>query len=134
MIIEWDDDLETGIETVDEDHMVIRSLINDLAHYADTERGSNMVHSTLSILEQRTIDHFEQEEGLMAESGYGGLDEHRLEHQRFLTALSGLITRADEDGPETVIDDLLRFLVAWWERHVDAQDRAFVSAMKRDKS
>ena len=78
----------------------------------------------LIMLEGYTVDHFQHEEALMAEYGYPDLDEHREKHRELIESLEEIKGQADSE-PETLAQELFKFLRVWLLEHIVAVDKKY---------
>jgi hemerythrin len=121
----WDEYYVTGMLEVDEQHLGLVALINRLGeHFASgRSRAQSDVERTFTELDAYARRHFEDEERHMTEHGLDPsyVQSHRLEHARFIEAVSQL----RQDAPSTRADvALLDFLVSWLGWHILGMDQA----------
>ena len=115
-------DLLTGEETVDYQHRILISCINDLIRANKlSENVDLVVEITLDELVKYTVHHFADEERIMKERGYTDLPQHHKQHQDFTDKV--LAYKARHGNGEKVIDDFLKFLVAWLVTHIKHEDQ-----------
>ncbi len=116
------DDLLTGEETVDYQHKILISCINNLIR--TNQLGDNLdlvVEITLDELVKYTIHHFSDEETIMKERGYKNIVQHQKQHKDFASTV--LNYKARHSKGEAVIDDCLKFLKAWLITHIKHEDQ-----------
>ena len=94
MLFSWNDNLETGIATIDRDHKAIIHLINETAAVAASGRHPFAATERLQKLVGLFQRHFLKEQGVMAVAGYLGYAEHRNEHDEFLAAFQTMIEQS----------------------------------------
>jgi hemerythrin len=123
-LIEWTDDLRVGIGTIDEQHLKLVTLINEL-HVAMLERREKAVMSRVfGELVEYTKTHFATEEALFQEHGYPAEDSHRNEHRHLAQRVIDL--KEDFDAGNTAVTlEVMRFLREWLTRHILESDREF---------
>lgn len=86
-----------GISSIDDDHLSLVESINRSLHNED---GKNIIEfkkvfeSFISELRQ----HFENEEALMLEAGYPGLDDHAKHHKACLNELHMSLETCNKRG------------------------------------
>ena len=91
MIIEFDDTLITGNETIDTQHKELISRIKQFVDTCEKEENSKIkAIKMLDYLTEYTNFHFSEEEKLQEEIGYPGLKEHKEKHEEFKKNLKEL--------------------------------------------
>lgn len=123
----WQDDLNTGIEVIDNQHRRIVDMLNQL-HAAQMGRSSSAVGDVIDELVDYTLSHFAFEEELMEEAGYPFTDAHKRVHDIFTRRVNEyrLRFRAGED----VADELKSLLSRWLFNHIRNDDKAYVDKVK----
>jgi len=123
----WQDSFNTGVEEIDEQHRILVNTINE----AGVTLSEN---SNIDVLEQITNDllsyalyHFETEEELMQEYGYGeesteDADAHLAQHRNF-SATVVEVKDGLRGGKPISKDDLLSFLQNWLANHILNTDK-----------
>lgn len=126
---EWSTDLETGHETIDDQHRHLFEIANRLqeAALAD-ESDAETVADTIYELTDYVIQHFNDEEGLMAEKGYPGLSAHIALHEH-LTAETMMLTARYFNGEELAATKIAPFLADWLTNHIRAEDMRLIAFM-----
>ncbi len=120
-LIRWQDSLMIGVASVDSDHQVLVSLLNQLAETREEGQARDVVGSVLNVMIEYAVDHFDHEEGAMASCGHPGLAEHQQQHRRMIARLQNF-RQQYEDGRHTAVDELLQFLKNWLVEHIIAED------------
>ena len=129
--VSWKDEYGVGVESVDEQHQKLFSLLNSLAAHLRGGAPKMDVERAVAELEQYSQFHFADEERMLGLLGTAPSPDHHREHTYFVTevAKAGL----DLDERKTVDPmDLVVFLRDWLVHHILAVDRgAFREAAKR---
>ncbi len=86
----WDDRYKLGIDTIDEQHKQLFSLVDRLYTLSDNSTKEKL-KSILSELSVYMSNHFKDEEGYMISIGYPELEEHKLLHQYLIDKLALVI-------------------------------------------
>lgn len=122
----WQDDLNTGIQVIDDQHRRIVDMINQL-HDA-RELGRDAVGNVLSELVDYTLSHFAFEEALLEEAGYEFSRPHKRVHEIFIGRVSdySLRFKAGED----IAQELIGLLSRWLFNHIRSDDAGYVKAVK----
>ena len=80
----WRDEFCTGHADIDGQHQQLFCLLDELYDAVCAGDGANVVEAVVTELVTYTRTHFYQEESLMREFNYPGIDEHLREHQWLL--------------------------------------------------
>ena len=92
--MEWTEKLATGISTIDSQHKELFKRINNLVLAIKQGRCKSEIDGVIKFLDDYARVHFAEEERHMRETNYGGLDEQRQEHRKYLEALKELKEQA----------------------------------------
>jgi hemerythrin-like metal-binding protein len=117
--------LGVGIQEIDAQHKEIFAELERLAILVAAEAKRNSwheIHSSLTVLLDRSVMHFGVEESLMHIHGFTDTDAHISQHQEYLSSFRVLLRLALENKFDA---DTVRTLVAWWEEHVRNADRKY---------
>jgi hemerythrin-like metal-binding protein len=108
-------------EDIDQEHQKLIDILNETMLPSERNRRVEGTHFVLHIriLLDHLIEHFANEEGIMAETCYPGLAEHRAHHATIKdgigTMLAEALLRSDipvesvHDLFDRLVDELLRF-------------------------
>ncbi len=86
--MEWVNKLATGITTIDSQHKELFKRINNLAIAIKEHRCNAEIEGTIQFLDDYARIHFSEEEKHMRDSNYGGLEEQRKDHKKYLAMLA----------------------------------------------
>ena len=114
-----------GIKEIDDQHMQLAELINQLSAALKDSCDSHTILAALGELTEFAAFHFATEERLMEQHQIEHLVPHREEHRRLLHDIGNL--NVDEDVAS--ISLILRYLQEWLLRHVDGMDRQLGEAL-----
>jgi len=126
-LIEWTEDLNTGIQVIDNQHQRIVEYINtldDVSRIPDRE----VVGKVVGDLIDYTYSHFAFEEALMEEAGYEYLSIHQNTHNSFCERIDQFRKRFD-DG-EDIAESLAELLRAWLINHIMSDDESYAALVK----
>ncbi len=123
--IDWLESHYCHIDIIDEQHIHILKLINqldDTLSSRDREKVGHVLNQIVSTI----ISHFEFEEELMAASGYGHLKAHKRLHDRFAEKLLSFAQRYDNG--ECIVEEFHPFLQEWFRHHIEEDKDYCLSA------
>ena len=117
------------IDTIDQQHHRLVDLINTLYGAMRKRAGKTVLGSILGELTTYTVQHFEEEERLMADAGYTDLDQHKRLHEKLVGQVLDFKSQF-ESGSATVSMDLMTFLSDWLVNHIKGEDCRYVPELK----
>ncbi len=124
VLIAWSDSLSVGISEIDDQHMVLVDLLNELNSAISGHRGSAECRSILDRLAEYARVHFAVEESLMRILEYPDFENHKHEHEALLVQVVNLIQKLDS-GKAKISFELLHFLKAWLTKHIQGSDKKY---------
>jgi hemerythrin len=127
MTISWTDDLNTGIEVIDKQHMRIVDYINDL-ELAHQKQDHEAVGRVLDDLVDYTLSHFAFEESLQEEAGYEYCKPHKKVHELFVRRVNEYVERFRLGDDVTA--EIHKLLKSWLINHIKRDDADYVAAVK----
>lgn len=123
--LSWREDWCLGINEIDEQHLHLAELLNQIADALEAEDFSCGV-GTISMrlvlqLQEETKQHFRSEEAFMRECDYPNYVSHHREHAMLQAELKALLREISERRQEFNIDTLVS-LKHWLINHVIDSD------------
>ncbi|MES9956806.1 MAG: bacteriohemerythrin [Sedimenticola sp.] len=124
-IFPWDDNFNTGLPKIDEQHRQLVHLLNKLASQFAFHSGHIELKGIFDELLDYTVYHFATEEQIWKEYLPGDVKEtqHHNTHQEFIKTLHELIAEQKDKSVHEVAEDTLDFLVRWLASHILESDR-----------
>lgn len=122
-IINWSNQLATGLDDVDSQHKQLVNLINKLGQMHAGGATEKELSDVFTELRDYTVYHFQHETDLM--QSWPINEANKAAH---LKAHRGFIERLEKAGeliathPDAVVDNLLAFLVKWLVHHITGVD------------
>jgi len=133
MSLEWQEDLATGIETIDAQHKGIFARFEALNTACDGGCAKEELINLMGFLEDYAREHFRDEEKALLEAAYPDLSVQQENHQIFLREIAALKRKIDESEPGMAeIMETKRLLIRWLIQHIRQMDMAFVDFLKGD--
>lgn len=127
MKVTWNQDFETGIRVIDDQHKRILDYINDLDHVCFTHDRQKIKVILDSIIDY-TQSHFAFEESLQEEAGYRFSVPHKKVHELFIRKIENY--REEFLNGKAIEDDLYQVLTHWLINHIKHDDADYVKAVK----
>ena len=123
-IIDWSDQLATGLDDVDAQHQKLIGIVNELANLQACGTATDELFAVYDELKSYTLYHFGHEEELMNVWPVEPHNKatHLKAHQGFIERI-GKIDELIVSHPSYVVDHLLAFLVKWLIHHISDVDK-----------
>lgn len=125
----WSDDLSVGINSIDEQHKVLVSLINELHAAMKARRSHSELLDVIDNLKNYTVTHFGYEEDLFAKHGYADTPAHIEQHRKFVQEVVDF-EGGVRSGKLTVTMDVMKFLKDWLTHHIKGTDKQYSSFLR----
>jgi hemerythrin-like metal-binding protein len=122
-VFEWDNSIELGIQTIDEQHKALFGWLNALNDAIRNGNGSEAVGEVIWKLITYVTEHFSAEERLMHSCSYPGLAAHRKEHDRFVLRLREIQVNFFDSHEMSI--NVLDLLVEWLVCHIKGTDQGY---------
>ncbi|MDR4507038.1 MAG: hemerythrin family protein [Candidatus Brocadiaceae bacterium] len=131
MNLEWSDDLLTGNELIDTQHKELFRKAHSFIGVINSQIGEKKVSEMLEYLRRYVVQHFHDEEYLMAEHDYDGLEIHRKEHFQFTKDIRYLRKMLEEAGSTVEIASQIQIQMSrWLKHHIHGEDKKLAIFMK----
>ena len=123
-IFEWKSEYDTGIAEIDNQHMVLVSLINELHILVNERFDRALAEQIFEKLKNYAIFHFATEEGLMDQYHYeaSDLDVHLAQHRQFESEFESVQADFENISLEEC-NVVLSYLTNWLTNHICKVDR-----------
>jgi hemerythrin len=132
MAIEWQDELATGIEQIDEQHKGIFARFAAFTTACNDGSARADVLNFMEFLEGYTRDHFRDEEKALHDAHYPDLSIQQESHKIFLRELAELKGKVDGHGVDMAeILEMKRLLIRWLIQHINHLDMAYVDFLRK---
>ena len=122
--IEWDDAYSVGIDSIDQQHKRLISLINQLQTAVDYSTGEEFEREALDELVDYTKTHFSYEEELMQKYAYPEFEPHKAQHQKMIQQVEEVLAEYEQDH-DRAMRRALDFLKQWLINHINGTDKEY---------
>ena len=124
-IFPWDDNFNTGLPKVDEQHRKLVHLLNLLASYVAFGSDIPRLNAIFDELSAYAVYHFETEEAIWHRHLADDPDEleHKQVHARFIDTVQRLRAEQGSKSIAQTTEEALSFLVRWLVSHILQTDR-----------
>lgn len=124
----WTEQLNIGIEVIDQQHRRIVEYINQLDDARSNGHPREEIASVINQLVDYTLSHFAFEESMQEEAKYPFIKAHKKVHDLFVQRVSEYQTRFNNG--EDVSKALSSLLVTWLFNHIKRDDADYVETVK----
>lgn len=124
-MFDWNEKFSVKVEVIDEQHRKLFEIgesINELLKDYDNTDTYDEIMTLISELLSYTKYHFEEEEKLLIAYGYPDIEEHIVEHEKFIDYLENLDQDEIDDNQEETLTELLKFIASWIFKHINNTD------------
>jgi len=133
--IQWRENLNLGIELIDDQHKELFSRTNELLNACNTGKGKEEVGRLIKYLEDYVVTHFNDEEGLQLKLNYPKYKEHKILHDNFIQEVRVLKEKFNSDGSTlTLTIEINKKVIDWLINHIGKMDREFGNFIKVQKA
>jgi hemerythrin-like metal-binding protein/PAS domain S-box-containing protein len=124
-IFPWNNNFETGISIVDEQHKKLVQLLNELAAHVADRANPLELEEVFNRLAEYADYHFKTEENIWHEHFKGDiwLTEHEHTHHAFIEKVIALKSEEKNRPLDKIIQDILSFLSQWLAYHILDNDK-----------
>ncbi len=124
-IFPWDDNFNTGLPQIDEQHRQLVHLLNLLASHVAYSADARVLGQIFDQLTEHATQHFAVEEALWHELLAGDIaeQEHRATHQTMAQQVADFRGLLGGRPLQEVAEEILRFLANWLASHILDSDR-----------
>ncbi len=124
-IFPWNENFNTGIPKIDEQHKVLVRLLNQLANHIAFKSDLPALTLIFDELANYAVYHFQTEEDIWHE--YLPEDpmesSHKAVHDSFISSVVGLREKENSCSESEMIEEVLGFLTRWLASHILENDR-----------
>ncbi|TDT72326.1 methyl-accepting chemotaxis protein/hemerythrin [Hypnocyclicus thermotrophus] len=129
--VEWTSDYSVSVELMDQEHIKLFDLINELNDAMINGQSSDKIESILDGLIDYTEYHFGDEEKLMKKINYSGLDEQIKAHRTFVNKMKEF--KKDMQSGELLLSvKIINFLKDWLILHILNIDKKYSEYMNKN--
>ncbi len=119
-----------GDDVLDAQHTIVLGYMAKVHEHLLAGRGKEELVGLVERLDTYCRLHFLDEEKLMDEMTFPGIDAHKAQHALFVTHLENFAGRYEEQDSTKNVDDLM-FLRGWFLEHIEEYDRKYAAYGKR---
>lgn len=123
MTIEWNQNLATGVEEIDNQHKELFNRVNMLFEACRQCKGREEVSKLVKFLEEYVVTHFGTEEKYMTRYGYPDYPSHKEQHTNFIKDFLELKKQFEMQGETLSLTiKINKKIVDWLIQHIGKVD------------
>jgi diguanylate cyclase (GGDEF)-like protein/hemerythrin-like metal-binding protein/PAS domain S-box-containing protein len=124
-IFPWNENFNTGIDEIDEQHQRLVKLLNILASHVAFKSDLPGLEQIFNELAEYAVYHFETEERIWHRYlPQDSLEQHhKAGHSSFIDSVSTLKIKYEGESEGVVLEQILGFLTRWLASHILESDR-----------
>jgi hemerythrin-like metal-binding protein len=123
-LIKWNEQLSVGIESIDKQHQVLVSMINEFYDNISNRSSRELISELIAKMKDYTVFHFNYEENIFKKHNYIKTDAHKKEHDDFVAKVLDLEDRYNNGGL-VVSFEITTFLKKWLIDHIQGTDKEY---------
>jgi len=120
--VSWKAEYSVGIASIDEQHIKLLNLINNVRAAVLCDTGPDFERGALEDLIAYTQGHLKYEEELMHEHSYFDYEAHKGQHDQMVSQVDIYVKRYAEKGSE-ILPEVADYLQRWLVQHIQGTDR-----------
>ncbi|HFQ82233.1 MAG TPA: bacteriohemerythrin [Desulfobacterales bacterium] len=120
--MEWQDNYNVGITSIDKQHQKLFHMINKLEKSMNSDTVCHTMGEILKDLVDYVKFHFEDEEKIMSRIGYPELEQQKTKHKELIDRVVNILQDL-KHGENVESVDLYVFLKNWFVGHILEEDK-----------
>jgi hemerythrin len=120
--VTWKPEYSIGIQSIDEQHIKLLNLINNVRAAVLCDTGSDFERGALEDLIAYTQGHLKYEEELMSTHAYFDYEAHKGQHDQMVKQVDAYVKHYEEKG-SVILPEVADYLQRWWVQHIQGTDR-----------
>jgi len=125
----WNDGMSVGVESMDNDHKQLISLISELNTVIETGVTDELCSEIFDELTEYINIHFKREEALMRAAGYVDYENHLQQHVIFASEIPKLKDKLLTSDSAEVALEVNLFLYQWLTSHILVEDMSYAQTV-----
>jgi hemerythrin-like metal-binding protein len=123
-IISWNEKFSVKIKSIDDQHKKLFELINNFYNGFDQNSVKERTIELLTGLKNYTLFHFNTEEKYMKNFKFPGFENHKVEHDKFISTIMDYEKRHKE-GKLLLTIEITSFIKDWITNHINHTDKEY---------
>jgi hemerythrin len=120
-LLEWNSKLSVHVESIDRQHRLIITAINDLYDALAADASEEVLDDLFVRIMDITSTHFSYEDVLMVNNGYPEAAQHLTKHNELMATIGKMSLKA-RDRAQLQSSEMVQFFNSWLGDHILGQD------------
>jgi len=139
MSLIWTQNMSVRIKRFDDDHKELIRFVNELQDAIQAGQANGTIdpveiEAVLYRMENYASYHFAAEEAAMRNTGFPGLEGHRVEHKKFIAIVADMSDRYLGSNDVEDAGEIAQFLFDWIVDHVYQIDGKYVDHLHKHEN
>jgi len=122
--LNWSESLSVKVQSMDDQHKKLIELINEFYENIKNHSNDDNISTLISGMKKYTQLHFNTEEALMKKHDYPTFEEHKKEHDLFISKVTSVEEKFNS-GKLIVSFEITGFLKDWLKNHIQGTDKKY---------
>lgn len=131
VFIVWKDELSVSSPVLDNQHMRLFSIINNLHHAMQQGLQQRQMLEVIEMLRRYAVTHFVYEEKLLHQRGFPNIEQHRQAHHIFVQRVDAFELQLQTEQGDLSFE-VLTFLRLWLINHILHMDMEYAPYLNHD--
>lgn len=127
MNLEWNDNLVSGIEELDNQHKHLFNLVKVTSKDMNRQTVLNVIHFATTYLQM----HLDMEESYMEKFEYPDLEEHKKIHQNIKQKHKEFLLKMSQNSAEAIAPIAKEILDGWIVDHIKTHDAKMIKHIRQ---
>ena len=127
-MFKWKEDFSVNVQMIDDQHKELFRLGTELYTLVSAKDGIDRYDEIMVVigrLSDYTVEHFDYEEGVMKDNNYDNFDEHKRQHDAFVSKIQSIKAEDVDVRQRKIGMDLIVFVSNWIENHILVTDMKY---------
>lgn len=127
-MFKWKEDFSVNVKMIDDQHKELFRLGTELYTLVSAKDGIDRYDEIMVVigrLSDYTVEHFAYEEEVMKNNNYDNFDEHKKQHDAFVSKIQSIKAEDVDIRQRKVGMDLIVFVSNWIENHILVTDMKY---------
>jgi hemerythrin-like metal-binding protein len=131
--MKWSESLNIGVAKIDGQHRKLVGMVQQLEDVLGKGSVLKEMGATLKSLVDYTHYHFKDEEDLMVQMKFPGIEDHRRQHAKLIDDVRAILMGL-RGGKTITAAELIEFLTSWVVDHIEKEDKKIGAEMQRRRT
>lgn len=127
-LFNWNDEFSVNVLAMDNHHKKLFDIMNQMHDSMKAGSSEDVLGKLINELIDYTVYHFGEEEKMLEQVNYSGLDSQKRSHQAFVEKMLEYKKEVDEGMAIFAVPKVSRLGVDWLKDHIMVMDNKYAEA------